>query len=637
MTMIPTITPRTRKILTLAVFLGAIISGMYQNYYQQSGQFYPAMRQLARNNQAMMLGFFFWLCFMYLSTKGFVQTFFGDLRAIEQENVNQNFWLSVTDTALTMTIFHDDLQKEAVTFVILFTVLLSVKVIHWLFHDRVDFMETSPQITWSFRFRMLMIATVLICLDAFTLWWSYEKIMQRKDYWLVFANEYALLAAFALHVLLKFVLHSVDLASRSPWENKNNYMMYIRLVFCAIKLCVQVVFVFMLTKRVQFPLYAIRPCFQEAKELRNTIKDIVKSRKAIKRMESFPDATMAEFADVDKDTTCIICHEEMVTGEGAARVVVEQLKKLPCGHIFHAGCLRRWFLRQQTCPICRRNVLEGEVPAGGNGLNQAGQAGVRVGPRGNNAQVEAQRIHDLIRNLQAQARNGNANVPLNVGGAGVPPVAGATPAPGAPNVNIAGANIIQSEFTISGLPTVSVNNVPFTVPVPKPPVNVEELAKLELHELRAMEGDERMAIARRIAYLRDVRSMCDATLTMMSQYQSVMGPEVKPDASTNKKSGDDKKSEPEIIEKSSPKTVSQLENKSESKLETAPSLEKSSPKTEPKVEAEPVFEETSTTENPESTSENVCDSTNKTEPTETPNSEANELRRRRIQALSQSQ
>ena len=194
------IAPRTRKILTLAVFLGAILGGMYQNYYRQYGQFYPAMRQFARNNQAMMLGFFFWLCFMYLSTKSFVHTFFGDLRAIEQENVNQNFWLSVTDTALTMTIFHDDLQKEAVTFVILFTVLLSVKVVHWLFHDRVDFMETSPQITWGFRIRMLMLSSVLIALDAFTLWYSYEKIMQRKDYWLVFANEYALLGAFAVHV-----------------------------------------------------------------------------------------------------------------------------------------------------------------------------------------------------------------------------------------------------------------------------------------------------------------------------------------------------------------------------------------------------------------------------------------------------
>ena len=77
MTMIPTITPRTRKILTLAVFLAAVLGGMYQNYYRQYGQFYPAMRQFARNNQAMMLGFFFWLCFMYSKFKNLIRNEVG--------------------------------------------------------------------------------------------------------------------------------------------------------------------------------------------------------------------------------------------------------------------------------------------------------------------------------------------------------------------------------------------------------------------------------------------------------------------------------------------------------------------------------------------------------------------------------
>jgi E3 ubiquitin-protein ligase synoviolin len=33
-------------------------------------------------------------------------------------------------------------------------------------------------------------------------------------------------------------------------------------------------------------------------------------------------------------------------------------KKLPCGHIFHFYCLRSWLERQQSCPTCRRSVLE---------------------------------------------------------------------------------------------------------------------------------------------------------------------------------------------------------------------------------------------------------------------------------------
>ena len=49
------------------------------------------------------------------------------------------------------------------------------------------------------------------------------------------------------------------------------------------------------------------------------------------------------------DTICIICREEM-TGDN-------QVKKLPCDHIFHKNCLRSWFQRQQTCPTCRTQVL----------------------------------------------------------------------------------------------------------------------------------------------------------------------------------------------------------------------------------------------------------------------------------------
>merc|ERR1711970_1626554 len=60
----------------------------------------------------------------------------------------------------------------------------------------------------------------------------------------------------------------------------------------------------------------------------------------------YPNATEE---DVANDNTCIICREEMVPGPSA--------KKLPCGHIFHAACLRSWFQRQQTCPTCRLDVL----------------------------------------------------------------------------------------------------------------------------------------------------------------------------------------------------------------------------------------------------------------------------------------
>ncbi|CAF4605472.1 unnamed protein product, partial [Rotaria magnacalcarata] len=42
--------------------------------------------------------------------------------------------------------------------------------------------------------------------------------------------------------------------------------------------------------------------------------------------------------------------------------VQQSIKRLTCQHIFHKNCLRSWFQRQQTCPICRTTVLR-PVPA----------------------------------------------------------------------------------------------------------------------------------------------------------------------------------------------------------------------------------------------------------------------------------
>ncbi len=98
-------------------------------------------------------------------------------------------------------------------------------------------------------------------------------------------------------------------------------------------------------------------------------RDLVQYRRATSNMnERYPNATAEELNATDR--VCIICREEMdavlaVPAAGAAAGAAvpnpDIPKKLPCGHIFHLNCLKSWLERQQSCPTCRRSVLEGNL------------------------------------------------------------------------------------------------------------------------------------------------------------------------------------------------------------------------------------------------------------------------------------
>lgn len=65
------------------------------------------------------------------------------------------------------------------------------------------------------------------------------------------------------------------------------------------------------------------------------------------------------YPDVDYDTgdekdkaasceNCAICWESLAS---------QKSKKLPCKHIFHKTCLRKWLLVSMHCPTCRMSLL----------------------------------------------------------------------------------------------------------------------------------------------------------------------------------------------------------------------------------------------------------------------------------------
>jgi hypothetical protein len=144
--------------------------------------------------------------------------------------------------------------------------------------------------------------------------------------------------------------------------------------------------------------------------------------------ERYPNATREQL-EISGDPTCIICREPMVYDDVLNRPQRMVPKRLPCGHILHFHCLRAWLERQQTCPTCRRSVLE-SLPVDNNNArppqthNQPQNAGPPpVGEngapiRGASPDIMYRRLRDAREQLQTVVNHlrGSQRAPIHTDG-----------------------------------------------------------------------------------------------------------------------------------------------------------------------------------------------------------------------------
>jgi len=52
--------------------------------------------------------------------------------------------------------------------------------------------------------------------------------------------------------------------------------------------------------------------------------------------------------DVTPEPCCVVCLDEFENGQ--------QLRRLPCGHEFHQGCIDKWLARRRLCPLCNQDI-----------------------------------------------------------------------------------------------------------------------------------------------------------------------------------------------------------------------------------------------------------------------------------------
>ncbi|WOL13790.1 hypothetical protein Cni_G22569 [Canna indica] len=66
-------------------------------------------------------------------------------------------------------------------------------------------------------------------------------------------------------------------------------------------------------------------------------------------VENLPTVVLTKEDSANIDTVCAICKDEII--------VEDRLKRLPCFHHFHEGCILPWLGMRNTCPLCRFELL----------------------------------------------------------------------------------------------------------------------------------------------------------------------------------------------------------------------------------------------------------------------------------------
>ncbi|CAK9210317.1 unnamed protein product [Sphagnum jensenii] len=326
--------------------------------FKSREQFYPAMVYLSTSkislvlllNMALVI-----LCLIWQLIKGI---FLGSLREAEVERLNEQSWREVMEILFAMTIFR---QEFNVMFVVMITVLLFIKALHWLAQKRVEYIETTPSVSRLSHFRIITFMVFLLGLDIIFLRFSVVHLLKTRtaSVSLFFAFEYVILATSTVATFLKYLLYIGDMVMEGQWENKAVYIFYLELVRDLLHLSLYLFFFLVIFINYGLPLHLVRELYETFRNFKARVADFIRYRKITSNMnDRFPDATTEDLGL--GDATCIICREEMSSA-----------KKLPCGHFFHVHCLRSWLERQQTCPTCRAPVLSPDNVPAANGTDPA--------------------------------------------------------------------------------------------------------------------------------------------------------------------------------------------------------------------------------------------------------------------------
>ncbi|CAK7220694.1 E3 ubiquitin-protein ligase hrd1 [Sporothrix bragantina] len=199
--------------MRLAWYAGAstaLAGGVVLSAFHQRANFYSAMVYLYQSNLCMMI----LVNLIALVYSSFVYSLqrvcFGQLRAIEVEQLYEKAWFAVTETCLAMTIFRDEIGGF---FIVMFVALLTGKVWGWIGEGRIEALEQQPPANPRlFHTRLIISLCLSLIYDAWLLYYAVTTVIDqaRPDMMVMFLFEFAVLLITSLHTALRYSIILLD-------------------------------------------------------------------------------------------------------------------------------------------------------------------------------------------------------------------------------------------------------------------------------------------------------------------------------------------------------------------------------------------------------------------------------------------
>ena len=212
--------------------------------------------------------------------------------------------------------------------------LLSWGIVELIIHP-----ETACKTTNEFRY-IIAVEISVICINLiFVIWDGYRLrlswiIREKLKYVMTPLRMLQIIASY--YCLISIVMNTFD---------NNEFQCHYYYDLMAYIVIIMLISIFVVISTISVTLMMIFCCpvilWDFIKEFINKCK--LSESSATQKWKVFQ---MVIGADHIIDSTCVICIEEYKDNDN--------IRQLPCQHVFHQKCIDSWFLKRQTCPICRQ-------------------------------------------------------------------------------------------------------------------------------------------------------------------------------------------------------------------------------------------------------------------------------------------